>query len=218
MTKDIQKETKPEKSKTNSLLLHGTGGWLMVRLQRYAMLGWAVAFTVLVLHFFVAALGAVTPKPVLVVDESGKVIGNIEILNKKARSNDEIIAASKRYLTNCMSLNSATIYDDYAECMNMQTPEMLASTREALAAQNYLPRIEKAKTRSWLEFSAGQNAPAIIGRQGLEVHVRLKGIIHVALDDKPADPKPFDTTLGLRIVPRSSLNTGGIAVFESGDN
>ena len=218
MTNNTEPNSKPVKTKTNPLLGHGVGGWLMVRLQRYALLGWGVAFLVLILHFFVAALGAVTPRPVLVVDESGRVVGNLEILNSRARSDDELIAASKRYLSNCMSLNSATIYDDYAACMNMQTPELLAITKASLATDNYLPRVEKVKSRSWLEFSIVQNAPAIVGKHGMEVHIRLKGLAHVDLDGKPADSRPFDTTLGLRIVPRTSLNTSGIAVFETKDN
>lgn len=208
---------KPEKIKANPLAEHGTTGWLIMIVQRYALLGWGIAGVVLLLHFFVAALGAVTPRPVLVVDESGRVVGNIEILNSNARSNDEIIAASKRYLTMCMSLNSATIYDDYAACMNMQAPELEKITQASLAADNYLPRIEKVKSRSWLEFSSGANAPALVGRKDMDAHVRLKGLVHIDLDGKSAEPKPFDTTLGLRIVPRTSLNTAGISVTDTKD-
>ena len=209
---------KPTKAETNPLLNHGPAGWLINRLQRYAILGWIVAFAVIFLHFFIVTVSVLVPKPVMVVDQGGNLVGQIEYLKTGARSDQEILASSMHYMTLCQSLNSATIYNDMAACMNLQTPELRAITATALKKDNFLRRVEKIKSRSWLEFGTGTTAPAIVSRKGTDFVVRLKGNIFVDMGQKNIDPKPFDVTLTVRSAPRNSQNTTGIAILDSRDN
>lgn len=215
---DAQQEAKPIKAKTNPLLQHGMTGQLIMRLQRYAALGWILAAVVILLHFFILAVATTVPRPVVVVDQSGREIGNIDYLKASSRSDEEIIAAAMRYLTLRLSLNSATIYNDLAGAMNMESPEMQAITKAEVTANNYLRRVETIKSRSWLDFSTGPNAPVILDRRDLNVRVRLKGFVNVDLGEKSVDPKPFDVTLGMRSVARNSKNTAGLQIVESRDN
>lgn len=218
MSKPEISTDKPIKAVTNPLLQHGPAGWLIKRLQRYAILGWIVAGVVIVLHFFVLTVSAIVPRPVQVVDQAGNLVGNIEYLKQSVRSDQEILAASMRYLTLRLSLNSATIYNDLAEAMNMESPEMQAITKTAITADNYLQRIEQLKSRSWLEFASGSSAPVLLDHKGLDAHVRLKGNISVDVGDKNVDPKPFDVTLTVRSAARNTKNTAGLQIIESRDN
>lgn len=218
MSKNVAAQHLPEKARTNPLLDHGPAGWLIVRLQRHALAGWIVAAVVIGLHFLVLLVSTITPRPVIVVDQAGREVGYMEYLKPTTRSDQDVTVAAMHYLSSCLSLNSATIYDDYAHCMNLQTPALQAATKAAITADNYLPRIEKAKARSWLEFSTGANAPAVISRNGNDIHVRLKGNINTDLGGKYAEPKPFDVTLLVRPAARNTLNTSGITVVESRDN
>jgi hypothetical protein len=214
----INQSAKPIKATTNPLLQHGPAGQLIVRLQRYALLGWGLAIAVILLHFLILVIASTVPRPVVVVDQSGREIGNIDYLSASSRSDQDIVAASMRYLTLRLSLNSATIYNDIAEAMNIETPEMQALTKAAVMADNYLQRVEKAKSRSWLEFAAGSSGPVILDRKGLEARVRLKGNINIDTGGKSIDPRPFDVTLTIRSAARNSKNTSGVQIIEMRDN
>jgi hypothetical protein len=218
MTESETKQQKPIKAVTNPLLQHGPAGWLINRLQRHALMGWGVAALVIVLHFFIVTVSTLVPRPVLVVDQAGRELGNIEYLKPSIRSDQEIITASMHYLTLCLSLNSSTIYDDFAQCMNLQSPELQLVTKTAIKDDNYLQRIEKVKSRSWLEFGTGANAPVLVDRKGLDARVRLKGNINVDVGGKGIEPKPFDVTLLVRSVARNTKNTSGMLILESRDN
>lgn len=215
---DIKQDAKPIKATTNPLLQHGLTGQLIMRLQRYAVLGWGLAILVIVLHFIILAVAATVPRPVVVVDQGGREIGNIDYLKPSSRSDQEIIAASMRYLTLRLSLNSSTIYNDLAEAMNMESPQMQAITKAAITADNYLQRVEQVKSRSWLDFATGSNAPVILDRRGLEARVRLKGTINVDMGGKHAEPKPFDVSLSVSSAARNTINTAGIQITDMRDN
>lgn len=209
----------PVKLKANEILAkHGPAGWLIRRLQRYALLGWVLFFVVLFLHFVSELASNFMPRPIVAVDASGRILGNIEYLNAGTRSDDEIIAASKRFASLYMSLNAATIFDDYAQAMNMMGDELLATTQQSLKADNYLARVAAAKARSWLEFSP-QDGARIVERHGLTAQVRLAG--NIVIDGGGKDgvvSKPFDMTVTVESVARNTLNTSGIKIVTRKDN
>jgi len=212
------KAEKPAKSKANDLLaMHGPTGFLIRKLQRYSLLGWGLFFTVLFMHMLIVLVSTLTPKPVVAVDEAGRILGSIEFLKASTRSTQELLAASQRFLHSYLSLNSDTIFEDYAEAMNMMSPDMQRITKESLKQDNYLARVQKAKTRSFLDFSQGSNAPTVLDRHDLDATVRLRGTILVEGHGGRIE-KPFDTTLVVRAVPRNTNNTAGLIIIDRKDN
>lgn len=195
---------------------HGPMGGLILRLQRYALLGWVLFFILLFFHFGVILVSSLVPRPVVVVDEAGKVLGELEYLNPSTRSDQELTASSMEFARLFLSLNSETIYNDYAAAMNMMCPELFELTKEAIRKDNYLRSVELAKSRSWLEFASGANAAAVVERKDLEVVTRVRGILGV--QGAELISKPFDMTLMLRIVPRNSHHTAGVCIAGRRDN
>lgn len=215
----------PEKLAANELLAkHGPTGWLIRRLQRYALLGWVMFVGVFLLFFVTVIISTFAPRPVVTVDQSGKVIGSLEYLKPDTRSDDELIAASKRFTTLFLSLNSETIFDDYAEAMNLmggklreETESFIRKSTEEGEGGNYLGRVAAAKAHSWIEFKP--DAIKIIERKGMGATVRLVGNIMIELGDKGGTAShPFDLTLGVETVARNSLNTSGFVFVSRKDN
>lgn len=218
----------PEKLSAKQILVkHGPAGWLVRRLQRYALLGWVLFFLTLCAHFLIVALSTIAPRPVVTVDASGRVLGTVEYLEPGARDDFEIMAAVKRFSTLYLSLNSATIFDDYAEAMNMMGDEFLQATTVSLTKSpnkpneeglNYLSRVAAAKARSWLEF-AGDDGVVLLERRGPQALVRVKGniVIDGGNQDGPVS-KPFDITYTVQVVARNTKNTSGIKIISRKDN
>ncbi len=152
----------------------------------------------------------------MAVDSAGRVLGALEYLKPTTRSDDEIVAASMRFASGFMSLNSATIYEDYAEALNMMGPELLGITQQSLKASNYLSRVANAKSRSWLEF-AQKDGAHVVARTGLNAQVHLTGSIVVDAGAGPVS-KPFDITLETEAVARSTANTSGLLILARKDN
>lgn len=204
------------KLKPNEILAkHGATGGLIRRLQRYALLGWVLFFLMLVFHFVYVMATGFMPRPVVVVDEGGKILGNLEYLSPNTRSDGEIIAASKQFATWYMSMNAESIYDDMALAMNMMGADLLDSTSKAFEADNYLARVATARAKSRLVFSKAQ----IMGRQGMTAKVRLAGEIIIDAGGKEgAASKPFDITLDVEAVARNTSNTTGLKIISRKDN
>jgi len=221
-TKKEQGSVVNKQSANEILLKHGPMSSLVRSLQRYALLGWFLFFLTLGAHFLLVMLSTLTPRPVIAVDESGRIIGNLEFLTANTRSDQELMAASMRYVQNFMSLNSETIFEDYAAAMNMMAPELLDKTRENILANNYLAVVAKAHTRSRITFGGGEAAPVVLGRKDLDADIRLRGTIFV-FDGRVKGSvsevkKPFDVTIHVRAVPRNSMNTAGIIILDWKDN
>lgn len=212
------KKGTPAKAKANELLaMHGPAGFLIRKLQRYALLGWALFFATLLMHMLIVLASSFASKPVIVVNEGGQMVGSIEYLKPSARSDQEILATSQRFMQHYMSLNSETIFEDYSEAMNLMSSDLQKFTKEALKQDNYLARVAKAKTRSRVFFAQGKDAPAILERRGLDATVRLRGAIQLEGTSERIE-KPFDTTLQIRAVARNTNNTAGLVITERRDN
>lgn len=208
---------KPVKQTANEILKkHGPAGWLIRRLQLYGMLGWILFFITLGMFFLTSLIRTLAPQPVVAVDEAGRVLGVLEYLRPNSRSDEEIKAASMRFLQLYLSLNSETMFEDYAGAMNMMAPELLKRTQEALKTDNYLARVVQAKSRSWLEFTPGTGIQ-IIERKNLNAQVRLRG--NIVIDGAGGRlSKPFDITLETQAVARNTNNTSGINILSRKDN
>ena len=208
----------PLKLTPNELLAkHGPAGWLVRRLQAYALLGWILFGVKLALHFALILVSTLSPRPIVAVDASGRVLGTLEYLSPTSRSDADILAASMRFADDYLSLNSATIFNDYAAAMNMMAPDLLHATEQALHQDDYLARVAASRTRSWIEWAPADAAPRVLSRHGLDAQVRLRGTLYV---DGPGGEvqKPFDMTLETRAVARNSFNTAGIEILARRDN
>jgi hypothetical protein len=209
----------PVKLKPNEILLkHGPAGWLIRRLQRYAMLGWVLAFVFLFGHFVLELADRFVPKSVVAVDAAGKLLGTIEYVSAASRSDDEIVASAMRFAKLNLSLNSETIFEDYAESMNMMDSELLAQTQDFLKSTGYLAKVKAANAKSRLEF-ARQTPPTLIDRRDMLAQVRLVGdiIVDTGSKDGPVS-KPFDLTIQTKTVARNTGNTAGIVIVSKKDN
>jgi hypothetical protein len=212
------KTEKPIKAKANELLaMHGPTGFLIRKLQRYSLLGWGLFFATLLMHMLIVLVSTFSSKPVVVVNESGQMIWSIDYLKPSTRSDQEILAASQRFLMHYMSLNSETIFEDYAEAMNLMSNDLQKLTKEALKQDNYLARVAKVKTRSRVIFAQGKDGPVILERRGFDASVRLRGVIQIEGATDRIE-KPFDTTLQVRAVARNTNNTAGLVIIDRRDN
>ncbi|MHB8454001.1 MAG: hypothetical protein ACYDDO_04730 [Acidiferrobacterales bacterium] len=215
----------PEKLKPNEILRqHGPAGWLIVRLQRYALTGWIAFFALLCVFVLLVFVSTLAPRPVVAVDAAGRVLGQMEYLDPANRSDAEIIAGAERFLDDYLSLNSATIFEDYAAALNMMTPGLRKATLAALqrtlatADGDYLARVRAAQTRSRVRFSDTPSGARILTRHGSFIQVRIAGRIHVIGSDNHESVRPFDTTLTVAIVARTSNDTAGLEVAGITDN
>ena len=208
----------PLKITANELLAkHGPAGWLVRRLQTYALLGWILFGVTLTLHFVTVLVGTIAPRPIVAVDASGRVLGTLEYLSPTTRTDQDILAASMRFADDYLSLNSATIFNDYAAAMNMMAPPLLKATEEALHHDTYLARVAASHTHSWIEWADGDAAPRILSRHGLDAQVRLRGTLFVEGPGGQVQ-KPFDMTLDTRAVARNSFNTAGLEILARRDH
>ena len=206
----------PVKTTANEWVVqHGPQGWLIRRLQRYALLGWLLFAVMLALFVGEVALVTLRPVPVLAVDRAGRVLGRFEYLDASTRSSAEILAASQDFLTHYLSLNSGTIYNDYALALNLLAAPLEKTQLASIQKDGYLARVQKAETSSYLTFARGPQAPQILSRSGLHSVVRLRGqIVFTSLQTPDQAPRtqPFDVTLTLTTVPRTRFNTQGLEI------
>ena len=196
------------------LAMHGPTGGLIMRLQRYALLGWGLALTLLLVLVIYIFLDKIFGTPVLAVNEEGQVLGHFEYLSGSSRSDDEVLAGGQRFLRDYLSANSAFIMEDYTRALNMMEEGLRQQKLDEVLESNYLIRISEANTRSHIEFS---DSPTIEWRRELQSEVRYRGNV-VAQAGKSIVEQPFDITLTLQAVPRSTLATVGFKVIGIKDN
>ncbi len=200
---------------SNELMMrHGIQGSLMLKLQRYAVLGWALFFFLLVTNIIIVTLDKVIPEPVIAVDESGRVLGTFEFMDASQRTGDEILAGATYFVRNYVNVNSGTIFEDYSAAVNMMSPQLARATLSEVRRTGYLTAIKEGETDSRIRFATGKSAPAIIRREGLDATVHLRGDIVVRHTSGKEKATPFDLTVLMRLVPRTTLSTHGLQVVE----
>lgn len=203
------------KQHRNELIMnHGIQGSLVLKLQRFSVLGWMLFFFLLVANVMVVAIDQIIPEPVIAVDESGRVLGTFEFMDASQRTADEILAGATHFVRNYVNVNSATIFEDYSAAVNMMSPELAKTTLNDVRRTGYLTAIKEGETDSRIKFAAGKTAPSIIRREGLETTVHLRGDIVVRSLTGEERATPFDLTVFMRLVPRTTLSTHGLQVVD----
>ncbi len=188
------------------------------KLQRFAILGWFlffIVFAVLLASYF---LGVVLPKPLLVVDSEGRVMGQIDFLEPVKRLDAEIITGGMRFLDFYLSLNSETIFDDYTIATGMMGPDLLEESKRLISEDGYLQKIAIAKSRSHIAFDQEEHPPEIISRGEQETAVRYQGVLTMFQENNAPVQNPFNITLFMKIHPSTSLRRSGIEITALHDN
>lgn len=207
------KSDQPLKTKPNEHIdRHGPMGFMILRLNRFAILGWVFGFVILIFFGLYIIIDKFQPVPVIAIDAAGRVLGTFEYLDPTVRTDEELIAASKYFLERYLSLNSSTIYNDYAAALSMMTEDLKKSKLEEIKLTGYLPKIEKAHSRSFNEYSKGQKKIAIIAKKGLNAAIRLRGDMIVTPENGKILERPFDITLDIKVISRNTLVTTGIQI------
>lgn len=204
--------------KSDYLKAHGETGWLIVRLQRYALLGWGLFFVLFFVLLGSYFLNMILPGPVMVVDNEGQFIGEVDFFEPVKRHDDELKRAGRKFLSFYLSMNSETIFEDYAIAMNMMTAELLEQTKENIGKDGYLAQISKARSRSHIQFDKGEEGTQIIERKGPQSSSRYKGTLTVFPFDGVPVESPFNITLFMKAVPSTSLRSSGIEITAIHDN
>ena len=203
-------------SEKDLLTMHGPTGGLVMRLQRYALLGWGLAGVMLFVFIAYVFADKLFGTPVLAVNEEGQVLGHFEFLSGESRTDEEVMAGGQRFLRDYLSANSAFIMEDYTQALNMMDEGLKQKKLAEVLENNYLIRIENANTRSHLELSSS-HSPQIEWRRDLQSAVRYRGNV-VAQAGNSVVEQPFDITLTLLAVPRSTLATIGFKIIDITDN
>ena len=187
---------------------------MVLRLQRFSLLGWFLFSFLLVMNIVVVAIDQIIPAPVIAVDEAGRVLGTFEFMDASQRTNEEILAGAVYFVRNYVNVNSSTIYEDYAASVNMMSPAFATKTLDDVRRTGYLTAIKEAETQSRVKYARGKDAPQIIRREGLEAAVHLRGDIVVRHINGEQRPTPFDLTVFMKLVPRTTLSTHGLQVID----
>jgi hypothetical protein len=203
------------KQHRNELIMnHGIQGSLILKLQRFSVLGWFLFFFLLAANVVVIAIDQIIPAQVIAVDESGRVLGTFEFMDASQRTSEEIIAGATYFVRNYVNVNSASIFEDYSAAVNMMSPELAKATLADVRRTGYLTAIKEGETDSRIRFSSGKDTPAIIRREGLEATVHLSGDIVVRYSSGDEKSTPFDLTVYMRLVPRTTLSTHGLQIVD----
>ena len=203
------------KNNRNELITrHGIQGSMVLRLQRFSMLGWFLFVFLLLMNVVVVTVDKIIPEPVIAVDEAGRVLGTFEFMDATQRTNEEILAGAIYFVRNYVNVNSSTIFDDYAASVNMMSPEFAKKTLDDVRRTGYLTAIREAETQSRVKYARGKVAPEIIRREGLEAVVHLRGDIVVRHINGEQRPTPFDLTVFMKLVPRTTLSTHGLQIVD----
>ncbi|KAF0190506.1 MAG: hypothetical protein FD165_2674 [Gammaproteobacteria bacterium] len=190
---------------------HGKTGWLIQRLQRYAMIGWLAFFALAAVFVGFLVVDKLIPVPVLAVDESGRVLGAFEYLSPTSRTDSELLAGAISFTEHYLSVNSDTVYPDYAAALSMMSEELRRQTLEDVKRTGYLAQVEKTKSRSYVEFYHGDKTPKIVSRRDLDTAVRLQGRLVITMNDQEIE-RPFDMTVDMTTIARNSLTTAGLVI------
>jgi hypothetical protein len=203
------------KNNRNELITrHGIQGSMMLRLQRFSLLGWFLFFFLLVMNVIVIGIDRMIPEPVIAVDESGRVLGTFEFMDASQRTEQEILAGAMYFVRNYVNVNSSTIFEDYASAINMMASDFAQETLAGVRRSGYLTAIKEAETQSRVKFARGAEQPVIIRREGLETVVHLRGNIVVRHSNGKERATPFDLTVFMQLKPRTTLSTRGLQVFK----
>ncbi len=201
---------------------HGPAGGLLLRLQRSARLGWFLFFITAFLFVGYVFIERIIPKPVLAVDESGRVLGTFEYVGGGYRTNEEYTEGVSRWMNYYLSFNAATIYQDVALAASAMhdVPENPDDARDKyfarLKSTNLPNTIANSDSRSHLDHDEGY--PKVV--EGLDkdgcVTVQDKGTIRILVSGVKR-PQRYDIFTKVKPVRRSTLyalGTMGLKIMD----
>jgi len=200
------------KQRINVWRLHGTQGLLMQRLARYSVLGWALFVVTAIALFVLQAVAVWRTPPIVAVDRSGVILGNMEWWHASSRSSQDIMAASLRFVRDYVSADSATIVPDYVQALEMMASPFRHATVHALAKSAYIARVRQAHMRSWVTFAHADHRPRILSRSGRVALVRVSGTIHIVTSGGLRRSSRFTLLLTVLAVARNPLDTAGVLI------
>jgi hypothetical protein len=178
----------------------------------------AIAAIVLQTVSFGIIIGAliIKPEPVLTVNQkTGELIG--EYQTTAFRTNAELIAGAKRFTKYHLSFNSSTVYDDFANALNMMSDKLRQERIAYLKKSNLARDIKSANSTSHLEFELERIAEI----KGKFAKVELSGNLvigdrSIVSNDTLVVRKnvPFRILIDLKMVQVSNVNTAGVKVVD----
>lgn len=188
---------------------------LYITLQRYALLGWGLFFGLVLFFMLYLVIDKLTPTPVIAVDESGRILGSIDYMDGTTRSDVQLIKGGKYFLSCYLSLTSDTVFEDYACALNMMSPALKASKLQEIEKTNYLARVNRTKTRSYLSFD---DAGVTIEEKHDEKSVlRFVGKVMINAGTGTTE-SAFDITLHMSTIARTHDNMQGLRIDAISDN
>lgn len=167
---------------------------------------------------FGVILAAIVIKPdrIITVDkDTGNLIG--EYMTTAFRTNQEVIAGAKRFTQFHLSFNSASVYDDFAQALNMMTEKLRNQRIKYLKESDLARKIRMADSTCHLEFEKEQ----IVETKGHFSKVEMAG--NLVIGDRNTIKTdtlvvrkmvPFRIVVDIKMVPVTPLNTSGIKVID----
>lgn len=189
---------------------HGETGSVLRTLRRCSMIGWLLFVAVLAVLLCVIAVVAVVPRPVLVVDGAGRVVGQID-WRPTVPARAQAVEATKRFVSDLLSMNSSTVFDEYARALNHMATGLRRRTIADLRKTGYLAQVEHAHLVSWVEFDHG--GVSVRRASGRTLVVTLSGRVVI---EAPSGQRrnPFHLAVTVRRIMRTATNGAGIEVSE----
>lgn len=186
---------------------HGETGGLITMVSRQIWYSRIFIIVLLIIIAAMSALHALRPVPILTINEAGEIIARLDYLDKTSRSDSEIVASSKRFMSAFLSADSQTIFEDAELVLNAMCPELKQSTYEGWAKTNYLGTIENAGLTSRVIFNDEESNyyPDDSGEFGV---IELVGQVIIG----GTTPSDFATKLSYKVSPRIPENTLGITI------
>lgn len=189
---------------------HGQTGRLMVQLARQARAGWWLFGTTAVVVLVFAFMHWLIPRPVLVVDHAGRIVGEVTWRTPTV-SNRVVLRDCMQFASSFLSLNSATVFSDYAHALNAMTPQLRHRVLQHLRSSQYLAAARAAHAVSWVHFSRQAGKLRVLKRTAHHAVVRLSGtIIIVKADGRHTEP--FDLLLEVTLMSPSTRNRSGVEI------
>jgi hypothetical protein len=178
---------------------HGSTGFLILRLARFSWLGWLLFLITAGIFSTYVLVDKLIGDTVLVQDERGALLGQINWRHDNFRTDLQIISGAETWLRHYLSKNSSTVVYDTAAALSVAGPEFLERRLDRLKNSILIQEIEARKVRSWIEFKQ----TVVVERKGDRYVVRSEGVIVV--DDGLSTPTetPFSARVFMSPAPRS---------------
>ena len=188
---------------------HGPQSYLINRLSRYGLLGWLLAGFFMVSYIVTAVIFIMLPDKVVVVDENGKIIGNIQYSVGLSREMPDFSGPAKRFTQYFLSHNSATVLEDKYLALSMMSEPLRNRWRKTWFEQNVVSEIEKLAVHC--DVLIDDKLTSIKEVKDDVYHVNHTG--KIVCGDESRNEIPFNIDFSLASTQITAKNTSGIEVI-----